>query len=312
LPRPPVAAAEAPDAPGGTLPRLAALTAVVFWGISFVATKAALREVSPITLIFTRFGLGVLTLLGLLALRRRPLLPPRDAWGSLLVLGFFGIFLHQVIQSYALTLTKAVHAGWLVGLIPIWTAILAAIFLGERFGPLKVAGLVLGFGGVLLVMAGGEESSSTSGPPEMRGDLLLLGSTLVWAIYTILGRGPIQRLGSGLATAGSMLVGWALLAPFFLAGAGWREYPMLSPIGWGAVLFLGIGCSGLAYLLWYAALERLEASRVASFLYVEPFVTQASAAALLAESLKVVQVLGGLLVLAAVLLVEQASKQGRK
>jgi drug/metabolite transporter (DMT)-like permease len=102
------------------------------------------------------------------------------------------------------------------------------------------------------------------------------------------------------------LSGWALLLPFFLGGAGWREYPAITAAGWGSILFLGIACSGIAYFLWCAALGRLEASRVASFLYIEPLVTQAAAALYLDEGVHAVQVAGGILVLGAVVLVERA------
>src|SRR5262249_19817442 len=99
------------------LPLLAALFAVIFWGISFVATKAALREISPITLISVRFAMGT-ALLCVLAARKSggQSLPPREAWPALFVMGFFGIFLHQMIQSFALTMTSAMHCGWLIGL----------------------------------------------------------------------------------------------------------------------------------------------------------------------------------------------------
>src|SRR6266850_6830487 len=81
-------------------PRAAALMAVILWGLSFVATKAALREISPITLIATRFALGLALLLVLLRARRVPLLPPRDAWPALALMGFVGVFVHQLMQSY--------------------------------------------------------------------------------------------------------------------------------------------------------------------------------------------------------------------
>ena len=92
-------------------PRLQAFLAIVFWGLSFVATRLALREVSPTTLIFTRFTLGVVLLHVILAARRMPLLPPRSSWPTLALMGFVGIFVHQLLQSYALTMTTAVRTG---------------------------------------------------------------------------------------------------------------------------------------------------------------------------------------------------------
>ncbi|HEY5939235.1 MAG TPA: DMT family transporter, partial [Gemmatimonadales bacterium] len=276
--------------------RLGALAAVVLWGLSFVATKAALREASPITLISTRFALGTAVLLLILALRRESLAPPRDAWPMLALMGFVGIFLHQMIQVHGLTLTTAVRTGWLIGLTPIWSAVLAAVFLGERFGPRKVIGLVLGTVGALLVITRGELSVHVLVLPSTQGDLLVLASTVTWAIYTILGPKTLKRLGSARATAGAMLAGWAMMIPFFVNTAGWQEYRSLSATAMTAIVFLGVGCSGLGYLLWYAALERIEASQVAAFLYLEPLVTLAAAVAFLGESVSVSTISGGILV----------------
>ena len=289
-------------------PRLAVFIAIVFWGISFVATKAAVAEISPVTLVFTRFALGTALLHAMLALRRKPLTFPRDALPTLATIGFLGIFVHQLLQSYGLTLTTAVRTGWLIGLIPIWSAVIAALFLGERFGPGKVAGLVLGFAGAVLVVTRGRISGGVLALPATRGDFLILASTVNWAIVTALGHGTIARLGSLRAMAGAMLLGWLMLAPFFVATAGWEEYPHLSASGWGAVLFLGIACSGLGYLFWYAALEKIETSQVAAFLYLEPLVTLIAAVLLIGEKVGVATVLGGLLVLGGVFLVQRGPK----
>ncbi len=287
-------------------PRLGALVAIVFWGLSFVATKAVLREISPVTLIFTRFAMGSALLLALVVACRLPLRVSGRELGWLALAGFIGVFVHQLLQSYALTLTTAVRTGWLIGLIPIWSAVLAAVFQRERFGVVKVAGLLLGFVGALLLVTRGRLGGGTLALPSTRGDLLILASTLNWAIYTNIGRGVIARLGSLRATAGAMLLGWLMLAPLFVRAAGWREYAALSPGGIGALVFLGLGCSGLAYLFWYGALERIETSRVAAFLYLEPLVTLAAAVSWLGEEVGLMTVIGGLLVLAGVALVQRA------
>lgn len=286
--------------------RFAALSAIVFWGISFVATKAALREVAPVTIIFTRFALGVVFLGALLMFRREPLIPPRTWWPSLALLGFIGIFVHQMLQSYALRLTSAVHTGWLIGLTPIWSAILAAILLGERFSVVKVSGLAIGFAGAVLVVTRGEMSAGILLLPSTAGDLMIVLSTINWALYTTVGNRVLRSLGPTRTTAGAMFLGWLMIAPFFLAQRGWNDFPRLSPVGAGAIAFLGIACSGLGYLFWYGALQTLEASRVASFLYLEPLVTLAAAMLLLGERAGMTTIAGGLLVLAGVVLMQKA------
>lgn len=283
------------------MPRFLAFVAVVFWGVSFVATKAALTEVSPITLVFTRFAIGSLVLL---AIVRE--LPPRSAWGPLALMGLVGVFIHQMLQSYALTMTSAATTGWLIGITPIWSALLAAIVMRERFSWWKIVALTGGFVGVLLVVTRGDFSPRIFGLPSTKGDLMILLSTINWAVYSVIGHSTIRRLGPRRATTGALLFGTMMIAPFFIARAGWRELPRLSVTGWSAVLFLGIGCSALGYLFWYGALEHLEVSRVASLLYAEPLVTFIAAVALLGERVHTMVVAGGVLVLLSVLMAQYA------
>lgn len=284
------------------MPRLLAFLAVVFWGISFVATKAALREISPVTLIFSRFAIGALVLLVLVRE-----LPPRKEWPPLALLGFIGVFVHQMLQAFALTMTTATNTGWLIGITPIWSAVLAAIFMRERFGLWKLVGLAGGFAGVLLVVTRGDFSAQVFGRPSTLGDLLILISTVNWAIYTVIGNPTIRRLGPRRATSGAMLFGVLMLTPFFVIRRGWTEIPRLTSTGWTAVLFLAICCSALGYLFWYGALERVETSRVAALLYAEPLVTFVAAMYFLHERVNAAVVVGGALVLASVLLTQYAA-----
>ncbi len=289
-------------------PRLGAFLAIVFWGISFVATKAAVGEISPLTLVVLRCAIGVAILQGLLAARGQSFLPPRDSWAALAVMGFVGVFFHQVLQAIGLTMTSAINTGWLIGLIPIWSAILSAIFRNERFGAMQIAGLLLGFAGALLVVTRGNPAGTNFSLPSTKGDLLILASTLNWAIYTVIGHGTIRRLGALRATAAGMLFGLGMLLPFFFALQGWDEIGNLTSVGWSSVLFLGIGSSALGYLFWYGALEKIEAGRVAAFIYIEPLVTLAAAALLLGEPVTATSVIGGIIVLAGVLLVQRRAR----
>jgi drug/metabolite transporter (DMT)-like permease len=246
----------------------------------------------------------VALLLAISAVRGQPL-PPRDAWPSLALMGFVGVFVHQMVQAYALTLTTAVNTAWLIGLTPLWSALFSAYMLKERFDAVKVAGLALGFLGAALVVTRGRMGAALLALPQTRGDLMILASTLNWAFYTVLGHSVLRRLGPTRATTGALLVGWLMIVPFFVYAEGWREYGSLTGAGWAAVLFLGLACSGLGYLFWYGALERIEASRVAAFLYLEPLVTLGAAVAVLGETVGLTTLVGGLLVLGGVALVQR-------
>jgi drug/metabolite transporter (DMT)-like permease len=286
--------------------RLAALAAVIFWGVSFVATKQALQQLSPVLLIFTRFGLGLLVLVVILRIRREPLLPPVRHLPALALMGFIGIFVHQMLQVHGLALTTAIRTGWLIGMIPIWSAIIAAIVLGERLSRTRLAGLLVGTVGAIVVITRGDFSTATLSLPTTKGDLLILASTLNWAVYGVVGRKTLQTLGSTRATAGAMFIGWLMLVPLLLISQ--PPIPAVSSLSTAtivAVLFLGLGCSGLAYLFWYAALEKLSTAQVAAFLHIEPVITLIAAVLLLNESVAVTTVVGGLLVLIGVVIVQR-------
>lgn len=223
-------------------------------------------------------------------------------------MGFVGVFFHQVLQAYALTMTTAVHTGWLIGITPIWSAVLAALFLGEVFDRWKFFALVGGFAGVILVITRGHLDPSTMALPSTRGDLLILLSTLNWAVYSVASRRTIRRVGPAVSTTGGMLAGFIMLIPLMIAKQGWRELPRLSMHGWAAVLFLGVCCSALGYLFWYRALQELDTTQVAIFLYLEPLVTLVAAVVMLREPVSFTTVAGGLLVIGSVALAQYASK----
>ena len=285
---------------------LSALLAVIIWGVSFVATKAALAELAPLPLVVLRFALGTLFVLAVLRWRGESPVAPRSSWNGLVLMGFVGIFVHQLLQAHGLVLTSATNTGWLIGVIPIWSALLAAVWLGESLGPGKIAGLVVGFAGALLVVTRGRLDGELLDLPSTRGDLLVLASTVNWAVYTILGRATLRELGALRATFGSMLAGCLMLAALALGVNGVPDLTAISPSTWAAIAFLGIAASGVGYLLWFDALERIDASRVSAFLYVEPLATVAAARATLGEPLDPMTVLGGLVVLAGVAVVQRA------
>jgi drug/metabolite transporter (DMT)-like permease len=287
---------------------LCASAAVMLWGTSFVASKVALRSVSPLGLVAGRSLLGLLTLAAVLpcgrgALRESP--QPGDGWKTA-VLGLIGVPVHLTLQAYALTLTSAVHSGWLIALNPVFTAILAAIFQRERFPILKTAGVLLGFSGALVVIGGGAGAGALR-LPSTRGDLLILLSSVNWAVYTLIARGLSTRRRPLPLTLRALAVGTAASVLIRLAAGSSAEFGHLSAEGWAALAFLGAGCTGVGYLVWSFALSRLEAGTLSSFQYVQPLVTAGVAAAWIGESAGPAVLLGGALVLAGVALVQRSA-----
>lgn len=288
---------------------LGALVAVTVWGASFAATKRLLLELSPASILLARTVLGALLVTGglLLAGRLRGL--PRADWPRIVVLALLGLVLTQLLQAWALARSTSANTAWLVALNPVVTAVLAAWLLRERLAG-RLGGLALASLGTILVLSGGQPLGVVLGLPSVRGDLLTLASTVSWALYTVYGRGFATRRAASVVTAHVLGAAALVYLPGFVVGEGWRELARLSLGGWLCLAYLGLGCSGLAFLLYYAALEHLEAGQVAAFIYVEPLIAQVLSVALLGEPLTAAVVGGGGAILAGVYLVSRPQASG--
>ncbi|HEY5268974.1 MAG TPA: DMT family transporter [Anaerolineales bacterium] len=284
---------------------LEALFAVVVWGASFVATKVALRYTSPDVVVWLRFAMGVV-ILGIAVLAGRKFtLPEKRDWPYLALLGFLGITFHQWLQSTGLVTSEATTTAWIVASIPIFMALLGWLALKEKLLWLQVAGILLSTFGVLLVVTRGNLVLLASGKFGTVGDFLILISAPNWAIFSVLSRRGLQKYPATLMMFYVMAFGWLFSSVLFFVQGGLNQIGHIPWDGWAGIAFLGIFCSGLAYIFWYDALQALPVAQTGAFLYLEPVVTVIVAALILGERLYLATLLGGVLILAGVWLVNR-------
>jgi drug/metabolite transporter (DMT)-like permease len=286
-----------------------ALCAVIAWGISFVATKVALRETTPITVVWLRFGMGVIILGFAAGIRKQWAIPAKKDLFAFAGLGLLGITFHQWLQSTALVTAQASTAAWIVSTSPVFIALLGWLVLQEKLSWLRTAGILLATLGVMLVVSKGNLGSTLLGKAWGTGDILILISAFNWAIFSVFSRGLLNRHPATRMMFFVMLFGWLFSSVLFFAGSGLKEITTLAWDGWMGVLFLGIFCSGLAYIFWYDALQTLPASQAGVFLYIEPLVTLVVAAAMLGEKIVLASALGGGIILFGVWLVNRSSEK---
>jgi drug/metabolite transporter (DMT)-like permease len=281
------------------------ITAVVIWGGSFVATKIALQEVSPITVVSLRFLIGLL-ILGWIAWRTQDLVIPSFKIGlQLFGLGFIGIAFHQWLQSTGLVTSQASTTAWIVATIPIFMALLGWLFLGEKIGGFALVGIFIAALGVLLVVSKGDLSTIWQSGFGSPGDLLILISAPNWAVFSVVSRPFLQRFSAIKFTFYIMLFGSMIILIPFMGGGYWHEISHFTFRGWMSICFLGVFCSALAYIFYNDGLQALPASQAGAFIYLEPLVTTMIAVALLSEQVTVFSALGGLLILIGVWLVNR-------
>ncbi len=272
---------------------------------TYVAAKRALGELSAFELALVRFVLSS-AIYAVLLLRERPRVTRGDLW-AMAALGFVALPLNQGLFLAGLASSTAGHAALLYALTPIFVFLLARLRLGERATALKLAGIALAFAGVLVVLLGRGAIALPAGERQaiLRGDLLILAAVVAWAVYAVGGKVYAQRYGGLAATGITLGLGTLEYLPIGLVLSRAEHFQALSRTGWLAVAYLVLATSVASYLIYFWALERTEASRVAIWSNLQPVLTALLAWALYGEQLTGSFLAGGAMVLAGVVLTER-------
>ncbi|HLP59908.1 MAG TPA: DMT family transporter, partial [Candidatus Deferrimicrobium sp.] len=199
---------------------------------------------------------------------------------------------------YGQSLTAAGHGALLFATTPIWLFLSALFFFREKFVLRRAVGVALGLMGVALIMAYGALELGTK---YLVGDFIILTSVFAWVAYTIFGRPLVIKYGAFRITAYALSFGTLLYFPFGMFHALKFDYSKPTLGAWLAILYMAIGLSVTAYVLWYWLIKHLEATRIAVFQNVQPIVASVAAFLFLAEPLGWPFLIGGAVVLAGVI-----------
>lgn len=287
-----------------------ALLSVAFWGVAFVSTKEVLNELSIYTLMMSRFAIGTIFLFLMLLFLREKILVKRKHLPYLCLLALIGVFAHQYLQTTAIQFSNASDAGWIITFSPIFTAIISALFLQEAFNRVALTGMVTSIVGVLLLTSSSLFRDTDAN--VMWGNLLMIGVTFNWAIYSIALKKCQLPYSSLTITFYTTAIGFIFVFPLSVTEDHMQELGLLSSTGWLHLAFIGICVSALGYWFWAKALTLLTATRVSVFLYLQPVATLLAAYMITDEQLNVMNVVGGILIILGVSIVNNQVKGLKK
>lgn len=268
------------------------------WGSSFLWIKLALAEVSPFVLVMFRTGFAFLGLVGVSFLLKTRI-TRKDLW-KYLVLGLFNVAIPFVLISWAETHISSGMAAILNSTVPLFTIILAPLFLvEEKFTLRTLAGLILGFGGVVVL------ASNELGGSDSLGGLGILGMLTAAVFYA--GSGIFARLMTrgmrpDAQAVGQMGAAFAFILPTTLLVDSPLHLPSL-PLTLTALIWLGIMGSCLSTLVWFSLLNSVGPTRTSMTTYMFPLVGVLLGWIFLKEIPDWRLVVGGLLVIVAVVIV---------
>jgi drug/metabolite transporter (DMT)-like permease len=274
------------------LPHLALLGCLVIWSANVVVLKVGLTHVRPIPFTAVRFLLAGIVLLAVNSIAGRSVpRPPRT--GLLVSAALLGIVANQLTYTLGLHLTSVVDTSLIMGLAPIFTAVVLVAWSRAHVAALQWVGLGLGFAGTIAVVI----EAGRAGSGSLLGDLIVVGSPASWAVYLVLIDRERGRTAMSALTPWSMLVAAALLLPAALVfGGPGRD-------DWGAALpelaYAALLGSALTWTVYFWAMPRVGVTGTAIYTYLQPPLGAVFGAVFLHERIGAGQVLGAALILVA-------------
>lgn len=282
----------------------------VFWGGAFVAAKFVVPELHPVVAASLRFLLSFLFLLPLLMIREgRRSLPALREVPLLMFLGLTGIFAYNVLFFYGMQTSQAADGALVVASSPVFTAVVAAVWLRERFCPGQLVGFALCLLGVLTIIAKGSPSVLINREYDP-GDLLLLGCAVSFALYSVAGKLAMRRMSPLASTTWAIGFGALFLTLLAIPFYSWDMVAGMSTDALWALLFLAFFASGIAYVFWFAGVNKVGAGRSSVFVNFVPFWAAVAGLILLKEQLAFFHLVGAVLTVGGVYLVTYM--KGRK
>jgi drug/metabolite transporter (DMT)-like permease len=263
------------------------------WGASFLFLRIAVPEFGPVPLIFVRVAIAAVLLAGVLIWRGgiRALAPIA---GPLVVLGAMNTAVPFSLFAFAALSLPAGLTSALNATVPLFGALAAVVWLGERLAALRVAGLLTGFAGVVVLAwpklgAGGERLAV----------LAALSATMLYALAAHYTRRHLSGVVPLVVATGSQIAATIVTLPY--AVAAWPA-PSPSSRAWACAVALGVGCTAVAYVLYFRLIARAGAVTALAVTYLIPVFGVTWGAIVLGERLPASAVAGALLVLAGVAL----------
>lgn len=279
---------------------------ILGWTGNYIAGKIALRAFPPVLLYGLRISVAGVMILPLYWWERRqrnsPLWTMQDV-PLLVAIGVFGVALNQFLFVLGLSRTSVAHSSILANLSPIIVLLLASARGLERLTAPKLTGVLVALTGVALLRI---FDTRPGGEATLAGDALTFCGAIAFSIFTVIGKPAANRYGTVTVNTFAYAGGALLMSPVTLWQSGGFDFSAVPFSAWAGLFYMALLPSVICYLIYYYALARMEASRLATFSYLQPLLAIVFGVFLLHEQVSLALALSGAVIFGGISITERA------
>jgi len=292
-----------------TLAVVLVVLSMVFYGISFPATRIALNDYNPVSLITLRLLISsVILMIVNIFVYRRGAIPLKKDFSLFLLIAAFQPFLYFLLETYGLTSVSAAVSSLIIATIPVFTPLISRFFIREKLTVFNFMGLVLSFTGVILLVAFSDSNISEKSF-TISGLLLLFGAVLAAVFYTIIVKKLPHTYSALTITAVQNSLGLFLFLPVFFV-IDYQDFITVVP---GketiiSIVFLSIFASSLAFIFLNFGIKKLGPSKANGFVNLVPVVTAVVSFLFFNEQFSLYKIVGMVVILSGVLIAQKKER----
>jgi drug/metabolite transporter (DMT)-like permease len=277
------------------------LLAILFWAVNFSLIKIALREFSPLGFNGIRLTLASLILITVLFLSGNRLSFAKSDIPKIFFLGLIGNTFYQLFFIHGLNWTTASNTSIIMAMTPVFVALLSTLLKQEKIHWAGWLGIGISFIGFYLIISGQVESFHFSWE-KMRGDLMILGGNIFWAVYTVFSKPSLEKISPLKWTSVTLAVGTVFYIPFAARDVVRIQWSEVSFQAWAVLVYSALIAIAGCYVIWYASVKRVGNSKTAVYGYLSPIFTIIFAYFLLSERITFLEIGSALIIFAGVYL----------
>jgi drug/metabolite transporter (DMT)-like permease len=288
---------------------LSMLAATVLFGANYWIAKGLMpNHLLPMQIIFLRVS-GTLLIAWIIQLsikELRVLKIDRADFPRLIVSSVLGVAINQMMFFTGLNNTTPVDAAIINSANPIMVLVFAAWLLKEKIGNSRLAGIILGAAGALMLILLGNQISLGEG--YLKGNLFILANTAAWSLYLVIAKPLMVKYNPFVLMRYIFLIGFIAVFPFTINYAMEIDFSSFDSRTWFSILYIIIGTTFMAYFFITFSLKRLSSSVVAYYTYLQPVLVALIGIVLFSELISWVKIVSALLVFAGIYFVTKKRK----